>query len=114
MAKPQRAWMVRAGNDNELAELVHAKGLVAVGWAGMGDLSELRTRVQFKARYREVSPEDSSGRVAVNAGQLYRFVCEIQQGDYVLTYIKASRTIVPIPSLPTRLSQHHSSPQRSQ
>jgi restriction system protein len=94
MAKPRHAWMVRAGNDNELAELVQSKNLVAIGWGGMGDLSDLQTREQFKARYREVRPEDSGGRVAVNAGQLYRFVRRIQEGDYVLTYIKASRDVL--------------------
>ncbi|MBA3869494.1 MAG: restriction endonuclease [Anaerolineae bacterium] len=92
--KPLHVWMVRSGNDNILANLVEDKGAVAVGWDEMGDLSQLQTREQFKRRYQEVFPEDSEGRVPVNAGQIYRFAKEIHLGDYVITYIKDSREIV--------------------
>ncbi len=91
MPKPAHAWMVRAGNDNELADIVEAKELVAIGWPEMGDLSDLKTRDAIKARYTEVYPDHASGRVPVNAGQLYRFAREIAEQDYVLTYLKASR-----------------------
>lgn len=40
MTKPRHAWMVRAGNDNELADLVEEKNAVAIGWPEMGDLRE--------------------------------------------------------------------------
>jgi len=93
MTTPKHAWMVRAGNNNELADLVQKERLVAIGWR-MGDVSGLKTREQFKQRYREVYPEDSPGRVPVNAGQIYRFAREIREGDYVLTYIKASRELL--------------------
>lgn len=86
--------MVRAGNENELADVVAEKNLVAVGWPEVGDLSGLKTREAIKDRYREALPEHSKGRVAVNAGQLYRFACEMSRGDYVLTYIKASREVL--------------------
>jgi restriction system protein len=86
--------MVRAGNDNELADIVQEDGVVAIGWANMGDVSHLETRAEFKQRYRQVNPEASDGRVAVNAGQIYRFVREMQQGNYVLTYIKSSREVL--------------------
>ena len=94
MQKPKHAWMVRAGNDNELADIVQEENVVAIGWSDMGDLSDLKTREAFKQRYREAYPEASEGRLNVNAGQIYRFVREIQEGDYVLTYIKASREIL--------------------
>ena len=44
MMMPKHAWMVRAGNDNELADLVEEKGAVAIGWTKMGDLSSLKAR----------------------------------------------------------------------
>ena len=94
MIRPERAWMVRAGNNNELADLVEEKNAVAIGWAEMEDLSSLKTREQFKERYREGYPDHSPGRVPVSAGQMYRFVWEMQEGDYVLTYIKASRELL--------------------
>jgi restriction system protein len=94
MTKPKHAWMVRAGNENELADLVEEKSAVAIGWPEMGDISDLKKREQFKQRYREVYPDHSPGRVTVNAGQVYRFAREIHEGDYVLTYIKASREVL--------------------
>jgi len=94
VTKPKHAWMVRAGNDNELADLVEEKSAVAIGWTEMKNVSNLREREEFKQRYVEAYPDHSPGRVAVNAGQVYRFAQEIKEGDYVLTYIKASREIL--------------------
>jgi len=94
MSKPKHAWMVRAGNENELADLVEEKSAVAIGWPEMGDVSSLAKREELKCRYREAYPDHSSGRVAVNAGQIYRFTREIREGDYILTYIKASREVL--------------------
>lgn len=94
MTKPKHAWMVRAGDNNELADLVEEKSAVAIGWPAMGDVSSLKEREQLKRRYREVYPDHSQARVAVNAGQVYRFAQGIRGGDYVLTYIKASRELL--------------------
>ena len=93
MTRPKHAWMVRAGDNNELAAQVEKKGAIAVGWE-VGDVSHLIEREQFKQRYREVFPDHSERRVAVNAGQIYRFVCHIRDGDYILTYDKSSRELV--------------------
>jgi restriction system protein len=94
MAKPKHVWMVRAGDNNELAEPFWAKHAVAIGWDELGDLAPLRERDEFKKRYSKAYPEDSPGQVPVNAGQLYRFTREIGVGDYVLSYVKASREIL--------------------
>lgn len=94
MIKPKHAWMVRAGDDNELASVVEEKNAVAIGWREVGDVSDLHSRDEFKERYRQAFPEHSAGRVAVNAGQIYRFVREIQEGDYALTYIKSTREVL--------------------
>lgn len=94
MTTPEQVWMVRAGDNNELATQVEQKNAVAIGWSDMKDLSNLKTREQFKERYRQVYPDDSLYRTAVNAGQVYRFVREIKSGNYVLTYDKAAREIL--------------------
>ncbi|MBC7263534.1 MAG: restriction endonuclease [Chloroflexi bacterium] len=94
MTKPKRAWMVRAGSENELADLVEVNSAVAIGWAKMGDVSGLRGREQFKQRFQEVYPDVSPARISVNAGQMYRFAQEMHEDDYVLTYIKASREVL--------------------
>ena len=43
MTRPKHAWMVHAGNNNELADLVEEKNAVAVGWPEMEDTSDLGT-----------------------------------------------------------------------
>jgi restriction system protein len=69
----ESAWMVRAGNDNELADRLEGRGVVAIGWNEMGDLSALRSRSDFKERYSDVYPDHSKYRRGVNAGQIFRF-----------------------------------------
>jgi len=91
---PKRAWMVRAGDDNELAGIVEERNLVAIGWREVGDVSDVGSRKEFKERYRQAFPEHSTGRLRTNAAQIYRFAQEIQVGDYVLTYITSSREIL--------------------
>ena len=94
MQNPEHAWMVRAGNDTELADIVREENVVAIGWPKMGDLSDLTTREEFKQRYRKIYPKAAEGRVGVHAGQLYRFTRVIQEGDYVLTYLTDSREVL--------------------
>ena len=95
MSKPKHVWMVRAGNNNEIAEVVEAKNAVAIGWSEMHDLSELKTREQFKQKYQIANPEETSkSRIAVNSGQVFRFARQIEIGDYVLTYLQASRELL--------------------
>ena len=96
MTLPDHIWMVRAGNDNILAPKLWDASAVAIGWYPIGDVSNLTTRDAIKARYAKVYPDDVSSpyRIAVNAGQIYRFAHEIQIGDYVLSNIQASREII--------------------
>ncbi len=92
--EPLNAWMVRAGDKNELITIAERDGAIAVGWAEMDDMSRLITREDFKLRYQHAYPEHSAVRVNVNAGQLYRFAREILQGDYLLTYDKTTRELL--------------------
>ena len=94
MTIPKHAWMVRAGDDNELADILENKHAVAIGWAEMGDLSALKTRDDFKEAYRKAHPEDSDRTVAMQAGQIYRFVREIQGPDYILSCSSATRELL--------------------
>lgn len=94
MKKPKHAWMVRGGNDNVLADQFKEKKAVAIGWRTLGNLSELKTRDQFKERYQKAYPNYNKQRESVNVGVVYRFVREIQNGDYVLSYIKDSREVL--------------------
>ncbi len=87
-------WVVRAGVNNEIASEVGKASVVAIGWDKMGDLSELSTRDDFKNRYRTKYADDSGASVGIGAGQIYKFVQQIQKGDFVLTPIRVSREVL--------------------
>lgn len=67
---------------------------IALGWPETGDLGLLTAdREAFKKRLAEVYPKDKPGSIPVNAGQLFRFVYEMQAGDLVVYPSKLSREI---------------------
>ena len=60
----------------------------------MGDLSHIKAnRDAFKKRYAEVYPNAKKGSIATAAGMLYRFVHEVQVGDYVIFPSKSNREV---------------------
>ena len=64
MTTPRHAWMVRAGNDNQLVHQVEEKQAIAIGWCQIGDISDLKTREEFKDRFREALAHYSSTFIA--------------------------------------------------
>jgi restriction system protein len=92
--QPTGYWMVRAGENNELAELVEDKGAVAVGWPKMGDLSDLTSRGEFRQRYKEAYPDQPGAAVGIKSAELLRFGHEILEGEYILTYLEASQEVL--------------------
>ena len=87
-------WGLHAGRTGDADQLFFGRKRVAIGWAQMGDLSLLEPdREAFKARYVEAYPDDKPGAVPVNAGQLYRFVHEVGDGDIVIYPRKLDRSI---------------------
>ncbi|QUJ73837.1 restriction endonuclease [Haloarcula marismortui] len=86
-----RAWMVRAGNDNELIDQFSEQDWIAIGWSEMGNLSELNSREAVKSKYQDEHPKQSPHKVGVNGGQLHRFTNIIDQGDLILSYDKSVR-----------------------
>lgn len=79
----KQAWVVRAGIDGVLLQKLEARGIVAAGWAAMGDCCRLVTRDDFRRRGQQVYPNDP--QYARQYGQVYRFVRVIEIGDTVLT-----------------------------
>ncbi len=70
------------------------KNTLGLGWAEMGDLSALEpTREAFKAKYPVAYPEAKPGQINVCSGILYRFVHEMQEGDYVVFPSKSDHMI---------------------
>ena len=70
------------------------QNLIAIGWEEMGDLSAINTsRDAYKEKYIAVYPDAKKGSIATSAGMLYRFVHEVQEGDYVVFPSKIDRKI---------------------
>jgi len=90
MAK-REVWVVRA--DTPIVDRVEIASLVAIGWSQMGDLTGIGEREKFKEKYKSIYSE-SDMRVAIGAGQLYRFAREIDKADLVLTPLSASREVL--------------------
>lgn len=88
MAK--RAWMVRAGRDAILADQFEEKELVAIGF-NLDDINNYNDLPAVKSALKKRFPEAKRMQIAVWAGQLWRLAKEIEPGDYLVTYLPASR-----------------------
>ncbi|MEM0342773.1 MAG: restriction endonuclease [Thermoplasmata archaeon] len=61
-------------------------GYVAIGWNELGDLSGVTSREQIHDLYIKAYPEDvSKYKIGQQVGQIYRFLLDMQAGDYVIT-----------------------------
>lgn len=81
----QVVWGIHGGRTGDADYLFLQKKRIALGWAKMGNLSELTpNRDAFKTRMADCFPESKPGAIPVNAGQLFRFVYEMQIGDLVV------------------------------
>jgi restriction system protein len=87
-------WGIHAGKTGDAASLFLSKNCVALGWHSMGDLSKLGpNRDAFKAAVAKAYPNKKPGAIPNNAGQLFRFVHEMKDGDLVVFPHKHERKI---------------------
>lgn len=85
-------WKVNAGRRSALAGEFLERGVVAIGWRDAGDYSKDDS---WEAVYRRISgayPDQTDRQKQVSAGQIWRFLNEIQVGDDVLTYDPSDRS----------------------
>lgn len=83
-------WGIHTMNDN----LFLNNNVIAIGWKAFGDLSVLdATREAFKAHYEKSYPDAKKGSIPTSAGMLFRFIHEVQIGDYVVFPSKTDRKI---------------------
>jgi len=84
-------WMVR-GDAGHLYDAFREKGVVAIGWAQLAVRVKVgMSRKELAALYRAADPAAKSGTVVSGASQVWRFVNEVQAGDWVVTYAPANR-----------------------
>jgi restriction system protein len=87
-------WGIHGGQSGDADTLFLQNNCIALSWAEMGDLSSLTAdREAFKGRMAVARPHDKPGAIPVNAGQLFRFVHEVKEGDWVLYPSKRDRQI---------------------
>lgn len=87
---PNNIWGIHTQDDH----LFLNSNVIAIGWKNFGDLSQVEaSREAFKARYEKVYPEAPKGSIPTGAGMLYRFMYEMQIGDYVIFPSKSNRQI---------------------
>lgn len=87
-----RMWMVR-GEGGSLYEDFRERGVVAVGWSQLAaEAKPGMTRKELIELHRAANPKAKAGSAISGASQVWRFINEIQAGDWVVTYSPANRT----------------------
>jgi len=93
-AREQTVWGIHAGRTGDADSLFLKSGVVALGWTKIGDLLSLPAdREAFKESVARAYPEKKPGYVPVAAGELFRFVHEMQPGDLVIYPSKRDRHV---------------------
>lgn len=86
----KKVWGIHTQNDS----LFLQSNVIAIGWKEMGDLSLLvPDRDSFREKYLAAYPDSKKGNVATSSGMLFRFVHEMQIGDYVVFPSKTDRMV---------------------
>lgn len=87
-------WGIHAGKTGDAHKIFLSQDVVALGWTAMGDLSKLPpNRSGFKKAYAAAYPDAKKGAIPLSAGQLFRFVHEMQIGDLVAYPSKSDHRI---------------------
>lgn len=86
-----RMWMVR-GEGGTLYDSFRELGIVAVGWNQLAAHAKPGvTREQLIAIYKSADPFAKQGTAIASASQVWRFVNDINEGDWVITYSPFNR-----------------------
>jgi restriction system protein len=83
-------WMVR-GDSGRLYDEFHERGVVAMGWWELMEAKPGMSREQLAELLRTIRPEYKRGQILSGASQVWRFINEVEQGDYVVTYNPSTR-----------------------
>jgi restriction system protein len=85
-------WMVRA-KGGLLYEEFREKAVAAIGWGRLAeDAIKGASREQLLDTYRRLWPGTKDGAVVASVSQVYRFIHEIKNDDFVVTYSSENRT----------------------
>lgn len=86
-----RMWMVRSEGGG-LYDGFQERGVAAIGWPQLAPyVKPGMDRKSLIAMYRKAEPQAKQGTIISGASQVWRFVNEIQNGDWIVTYSPANR-----------------------
>lgn len=86
----KRIWGIHTQDEN----LFLNENVIAIGWGAVGDLSAIAPdREAFREKMSSTYPDKSKQSIATQNGQVFRFVHEVQIGDYVVFPSKSDRMI---------------------
>jgi restriction system protein len=86
-----RMWMVR-GEGGSLYDAFREHGVAALGWDCLAAHAKPGVgRKHLIDLYRSAEPQAKQGTVISSASQVWRFVNDIQEGDWIVTYSPANR-----------------------
>lgn len=86
-----RMWMVR-GDGGNLYDAFRERSVVAIGWSHLAPHAKPGvSREQLMDFHRAAEPQAKRGTIVSGASQVWRFVNEIKDGDWVVTYSPATR-----------------------
>jgi restriction system protein len=70
------------------------KDIIAIGWARTGDLTGIQSKNELAAKIIAAYPEEdysSKQRLSKQVGEVFRFLVEMQEGDYVILVSEKGR-----------------------
>ncbi|WP_423934950.1 restriction endonuclease [Comamonas sp. 23] len=86
-----RMWMVR-GDGGSLYDAFRERGVAALGWNQLAAHAKPGVgRKQLIDLYQSAEPQTKQGTVVSGASQVWRFVNDIQDGDWIVTYSPINR-----------------------
>jgi len=92
MANRATVWGVHMGAH--VADRPVEGGYVAIGWNELGDATKIgENREAFKQAMVDAFPNIKPGAIPVDAGTVFKFIHEIEAGDYVIYPSKSDRMI---------------------
>lgn len=78
-------WGIHGGKTGDADALFRNHNVIAIGWPQMGDLAAITPdREAFKTKVAATYPGKKPGAIPNIAGQLFRFVHEVQIGDLAI------------------------------
>lgn len=85
------AWIVRAGRNGIYADEWLKNGYVAIFWDFDGADINALDKDELKSRFAQKNPDATPQSIAANAGMVYRFAREMNDGETVVMYDPATR-----------------------